>query len=88
MVNSHKVKSRIFELGLNQENIAKSMNIDYSTFNLKINNKRRIYMDEIAELCKILELTTPAELKEYFGLDFLIISESCENDTNENLGGA
>lgn len=88
MVNSHKVKSRIFELALSQESIAKDMDMDYSTFNLKINNKRRIYMDEVAKLCKILELTSPSDLKEYFGLDFLNIPSSCENDTNEMLGGA
>ena len=87
-VNTCKVKARILELGLTQEGVAKDMGIDYATLNLKINNKRRIYMDEVATLCKILDIKNPPELKEYFGLDFLIILPSRENATNESGGGA
>lgn len=88
MINSHKIKSRMFELALNQETVAKDMDMDYSTLNLKLNNKRRIYIDEVAKLCEILQLKTPSQLKECFGLDFLIVPNSCENDTNKTLGGA
>lgn len=78
MINAHKLKTRMFELQLTQEEIAKSMSLDYSTLNAKINNKRRIYADEVAKLCKILEITTSKELKDYFGLDFLI-ENKCKN---------
>ena len=88
MVNSRKVKSRILELGLTQESIARDMSLDYSTLNLKLNNKRRIYFDEIVRLCEILNITTSRELKDYFGLDFLAIADSCENDTENVRGGA
>ena len=81
MVNSKKVNARIVELELTQEIVAKELDIDYSTLNLKINNKRRIYVEEMAKLCKVLNITTPAELKEYFGLDFLIVFDSCEKAT-------
>lgn len=81
LLNSHKIKTRIFELGLTQEKVADDMSLDYSTFNLKVNNKRRIYADEVAKLCKILHISTSAELKEYFGFDFLLI-KSCEKATS------
>ena len=78
LINAHKIKTRMFELQLTQEEIAKSMSLDYSTLNAKINNKRRIYADEVAKLCKILKISTSAELREYFGLDFLI-DKKCKN---------
>lgn len=87
-VNTCKIKARILELGLTQEGVAKDMGIDYATLNLKINNKRRIYMDEVATLCEILDIKNPPELKEYFGLDFLVLMSSRENATIENGGGA
>lgn len=88
MVNSRKVNARIFELGLNQEVIAEQMGINKVTLNQKINNIRRFYADEVAILFKILKLSTRVELKEYFGLDYLIVADSCENETKEELGGA
>lgn len=87
-VNTCKVKARILELGLTQDGVAKDMNLDYSTLNLKINNKRRIYMDEVYNLCEILDIKTPTDLKEYFGLDFLNLISSRENATIESGGGA
>ena len=69
----------MYELQITQESLAEYMGIDYSTLNLKLNNKRRIYADEVAKLCRILKITTSAELREYFGLDFLI-DKSCENE--------
>lgn len=81
MVNSKKVNARIVELELTQEIVANELGIDYSTLNLKINNKRRLYIDEMVKLCNVLRITTPTELKEYFGLDFLIVFDSCEKAT-------
>lgn len=77
MINAHKIKTRIFELQLNQEEIAKNMSLDISTLNAKINNRRRIYIDEVAKLCDILQINTSDELKEYFGLNFLL-DKKCE----------
>lgn len=76
------------ELGLNQEEVADKLGVDYTTLNQKINNNRRLYLDEVAKLCKILNIKTSKELREYFGLDFLITADSCEIATNETLGGA
>ena len=87
MVNSLKVKARIMELGLNQDDVAKELNIDYSTLNLKINNNRRIYADEVAKLCELLDIKTSKGLRDYFGFDFLILTESRQNATEDMVGG-
>ena len=87
MVNSLKVKARIMELGLNQDDVAKELGIDYSTFNLKINNNRRFYVDEVAKLCEILDIKTSTQLSEYFGFDFLILANSRQNATEDMVGG-
>ena len=87
MVNSLKVKARIMELGLNQDDVAKELGIDYSTFNLKINNNRRFYVDEVAKLCELLHIKTSKELRDYFGFDFLILTESRQNATEDMVGG-
>ena len=68
----------MFELKLTQEGVARDMGMDYSAFNLKLNNKRRFYLDEIVKLCEILEINTKTDLQEYFGLDFLITGEDNE----------
>lgn len=81
MVNSKKVNARIVELELTQEIVAKELGIDYSTLNLKINNKRRLYVEEMVKLCDVLKIRTHTELKEYFGLDFLIVFDGCEKAT-------
>lgn len=80
MVDSHKIKTRMFELKLTQEDVAKNIGVDPATFNLKLNNNRRFYIDEVAKLCEILQINTNVELQEYFGLDFLSISNICENE--------
>lgn len=83
LVNTQKVKARIIELGLTQEGVAQEMGLNYVTLNLKINNKRRIYLDEVIKLCKILKVTTSKELKELFGIYFLF--DSRENATTKEV---
>jgi transcriptional regulator with XRE-family HTH domain len=87
VVNTLKVKARIMELGLNQDDVAKELGIDYSTLNLKINNNRRFYVDEVAKLCELLDIKTSKELRDYFGFDFLILTECRQNATNDMVGG-
>lgn len=78
MVNTHKIKTRMFELQVTRDEIAKKMSLDPATLSAKINNKRRIYIDEVKMLCDILELNTSQDLTEYFGMDF-ILDNKCEN---------
>lgn len=84
-VNSNKIKSLIIEQGLTQTDVAEKMGLSYSTFNLKINNERPINLNEIKDLCLILNIRTTALLRECFGLDFLRLPDSCENATNETV---
>ena len=81
MINTLKVKSRIVELGITQESVANYLGLDYSTLNLKINNKRRTYIDELVKLCEILQINKPDDLKIYFGLDFIILPNTCEKES-------
>lgn len=53
------------ELGLTQSDVAKSLGIDKSTTNLKINNKRPFNVTEAVGLSNLLKLET-GEFGEYF----------------------
>lgn len=79
MVNTRKIKARAIELGLTQKSIAKEIGLDYTALNLKLNNKRRLYIDEVGKLCKILQIKTAGELHDYFGIDFLLVPNIREN---------
>lgn len=68
MIDTRKVKARMLMLGLTQPIVAELMGINVATFNMKINNKRRIYIDEYFKLCKILKLNTTEEQKELLGV--------------------
>ncbi len=68
MINTRKVKARMILLGLTQPDVAKLMNINVVTFNQKLHNKRRIYMDEYLKLCEILKLNTAEERNELLGV--------------------
>ena len=61
MTNTNKLKARIIEKGLNQEEIAKKLNLSIATTNYKINNKRQFTADEFVLLCRILEIENPLE---------------------------
>lgn len=68
MINTRKVRARMLLMGLTQPDVAREMKINVATFNLKINNKRRIYMDEYLKLCEILKLNTTEEREELLGV--------------------
>lgn len=87
-VNTTALKALMLANNITLGEVAKDVNIDVSTLSLKINNRRRIYLDEVALLCIRLGINTPDKLKSYFGLNFLIISTSRENETLISGGGA
>lgn len=68
MINTRKVKARMILLGLTQPAVAEAMGINVATFNQKLNNKRRIYIDEYLRLCEILKLNTTEEREELLGV--------------------
>lgn len=68
MIETRKVKARMILLGLTQPAVAEMMGINVATFNQKLNNKRRIYVDEYIKLCEILKLETEEEQRELLGV--------------------
>lgn len=64
MIDTKKVRARMLLLGLTQPAVAKQMGINVATFNQKLNNNRRMYIDEFFKLCEILKLDTEEERNE------------------------
>jgi plasmid maintenance system antidote protein VapI len=71
MINTRKVKARMLELGLLQPDVAELIGINKATFNAKIHNKRRVYLDEVLKLGEILKVKTIEESKELFGVSII-----------------
>ena len=68
MIDTRKVKARMVMLGLTQPDVAQMLGMNVATFNQKLNNKRRIYVDEYYKLCGILDLNTAEEREELLGV--------------------
>lgn len=68
MIDTRKVKARMVMLGLTQPDVARAIGMNVATFNQKLNNKRRIYVDEYYKLCGILDLNTAEEREELLGV--------------------
>lgn len=65
MINSQKIKAKIIENGLTQQNVAERLGIKQPTLNQKINNIRPMDLDEAEQLAIILCITDD-EFKHYF----------------------
>lgn len=57
MTNTAKLKAKIVEKGMVQEEIALALGMTIATFNYKVNNKREFKASEIKKLSKHLSLT-------------------------------
>ena len=68
MLNTLEIRARMVKLGLSQPDVAKTLNINVATFNAKLHGRTRIYLDEAVKLRDILQVTTPEESKELFGV--------------------
>ena len=71
MVNTKAVKARMVLLGLTQPDVAKALGINTATFNAKLHNARRLYLDEYIKLCEILKLHTAEERKALLGVSLI-----------------
>ena len=60
-----KLKGKIKEKGLTQEELANKIEIDKSTLSLKINNQSVFTQEEIFKIINILGIA-PEEIEEYF----------------------
>lgn len=68
MINTRKVKARMLILGLTQPIVAELMGVNVATLNAKLNNNRRLYVDEHKKLVRILKLNTVEEQRELLGV--------------------
>ena len=65
MFDYSKLKGRIKEKNLTQEELANKIGINKSTISLRLNNQSSFIQDEIDKIIKILDI--PAEeIKKYF----------------------
>ena len=68
MINTRAVKARMLIMGLTQPTVAELMGMNVATFNAKIHNKSRLYVDEHIKISNILKLKTADEQKELLGV--------------------
>lgn len=60
-----KLRGKIRENGLTQEELAKELSVAPATLSLKLNNASEFSQSEIRDMCEILNITG-AELSDYF----------------------
>ena len=62
MTDSKKLKAKIVENGLTQEELAEKLNISPTSLNNKINNKFPFNSDEMFRISDILKIKEPREI--------------------------
>lgn len=67
MINVYKLKGRLKELNMTQEDVAKKLEINVSTFNKKINDEKGEYLtiEEASMLKNILKIQL-SDINSYF----------------------
>ena len=54
--NTSRLKARIIEMKMTQEQLAAMLNISYQSLSYKINNKTDFKASEILKLCELLKI--------------------------------
>lgn len=62
----NKLRAKIAEAGMTQNQLSDAAGMAASTFSAKINGIRPFDADEIREICRILGLEDPAEMAQIF----------------------
>lgn len=57
MINTNKVKGRIIELGMNQQDVAEQLGLAQPTLSQKLNNIRAMDLEEAEKLSRILQIS-------------------------------
>lgn len=65
MIDTDRIKQRMSELGLTQNDIAECLGIARPTANQKINNVRKLDIDEVKKLSELLGIEG-TEIWDYF----------------------
>ncbi len=63
--NYNKLRGKIRECGLTQEDVAKKINVAPATLSLKLNNASEFTQSEIRDICDLLNISG-IELSDYF----------------------
>ena len=63
--NYNKLRGRIRETGLTQEEVAKQINVNPTTLSLKLNNASEFTQSEIRSICDLLDISG-RDLSDYF----------------------
>lgn len=63
--NYNKLRGRIRENGLTQEEVAKQINVNPTTLSLKLNNASEFTQSEIRSICDLLDISG-RDLSDYF----------------------
>lgn len=63
--NYNKLRGKIRECGLTQEDLAKKINVAPTTLSLKLNNSSEFTQSEIRAICTLLNISG-TELESYF----------------------
>lgn len=58
MINSSLIKDRAKTLGVRQKDIADALGIKQSAANLKINNRRPMYLQEAEKIAEMLNISS------------------------------
>ena len=66
MVDERKLRSKMALAGITQRDLAERMKKAENTISAKINGKSRLYLDEIDEMCTILNIHSTAEKADIF----------------------
>lgn len=59
----NKLKGKMKEMGLSQEQVSNMLGISTQSFNAKINSRKQFTLGEVITLCDLLNIENP---KEYF----------------------
>ena len=66
MVNSNLLRGRMVACGYNQKTLAAELRMSENALSLKIRGITAFTLDEVARICELFRLETPAEKCEIF----------------------
>lgn len=60
MINANKIRARIVELGMNQQQVAEKIGMSAKTFSIKMNNGK-FGLDEAERMIEVLKIDKPID---------------------------
>ena len=75
-MNLRKLKGRMAEEGISQRKLAELTGIKVNTLNTRLTGKREFGLNDVEEICKVLNITDPYEIASIF------LPECLKNETS------